>query len=334
MCLSGYPQLNERSIPLDPMRFILRADASQTIGSGHVMRSSAIAEELLARGHEVIFIGALSDIPWLVMRIYDLGFSQILSSSSEFISNPATDVLILDSYIVPTDEKFVQQNNWKSVITIVDEVTPEYEADLMIHPGLSAEWIRAKSNKILSGPKYIPLRKSIRKNQGNEIDGGNPEILIIGGGTDTFNFVGAVSGALMKIQENFHARIFTGNIGLIQQDSRFDSVPIGSELDECASTVDLVLTTASTTSLEFIAREVAVGIGCAVDNQEECYEALSSMGVAVPIGRRDKEGWQVNQSILAELVKSKELRRFLRQSCAGLIDLNGSARIVDEILKL
>jgi spore coat polysaccharide biosynthesis predicted glycosyltransferase SpsG len=316
------------------MRYILRADASQTIGSGHVMRSSAIAEELLERGQEVIFIGVFSDIPWLVMRIYDLGFSQILTSSSDFISNPATDVLILDSYIVPVEEKFIQQNNWKSVITIVDELTPEYKADLMIHPGLSANWIQEKSIKILSGPKYIPLRKSIRKNQGNKVESGHLEILIVGGGTDTFNFVGAVSVALMKIKDDFHARIFTSNSGLTQQDSRFERIPIGSELDKYASTAHLVFTTASTTSLEFIAREVAVGIGCAVDNQEEYYEALSSTGVAMPVGRRNKDSWQINQSILTELVRSKDLRRALRQKCAGLIDLNGSARIVDEILKL
>ena len=316
------------------MRYVIRADASKTIGSGHVMRSSAIAEEFIARGKEVIFVGEFSDVPWLALRMNDLGFSQILTSSTEFISNPATDVLILDSYIVPVEEKFIQQDNWKSIITIADELTPEYKADLMIHPGLSADWIRVKSTKILSGPKYIPLRKSIRKNQEDEVETGELEILIVGGGVDTFNFVGAVGIALMKISDNFHARIFIGNSVFTQQDSRFEIIPIGSELDKHASTADLVFTTASTTSLEFIAREIAVGIGCAVDNQEEYYEALSSTGVAMPVGRRDKDIWQINQSSLTELVRSRDLRRALRQKCAGLIDLNGSARIVDEIMKL
>ena len=266
--------------------------------------------------------------------MHDLGFSQILTSSREFTSNPATDILILDSYMVPVEEKFIQKNNWKSVVTIVDVLTPMYKADLMIHPGLSSDWMQATSIKVLSGPMHIPLRKSIRKNQEREVEIENLEILIVGGGTDTFNFVGAVSGALMKIQENFHARIFTGGSALPQQDSRFERISIGSELDTYASTADLVFTTASTTSLEFIAREVAIGIGCAVDNQEEYYETLSSTGVATPVGRREKESWQINQSNVTELVRSKDLRRTLRQKCAGLIDLNGSARIVDEILKL
>lgn len=316
------------------MRYIFRADASPAIGSGHVMRSSAIAEELIERGHEVIFVGVFSDIPWLALRMYHLGFSQILTSPSGFVSNPATDFLILDSYIVPIEEKFIQKNNWKSVVTIVDEITPMYRADLMIHPGLSTDWLQATSTKVLSGPKYIPLRKSIRKNQGHKVESEKLEILIVGGGTDTFNFVGAVSGALMKIEENFYARTFTDINALANQDPRFERIPIGSELDKYASEADLVFTTASTTSLEFIAREVAVGVGCAVDNQEEYYESLSSTGVAMPVGHRDKDNWQINHSIITKLVRSKDLRSTLRQRCTGLIDLNGSARIVDEILKL
>ena len=90
------------------MRYVFRADASQSIGSGHVMRSSAIAEELIARGEIVIFVGQISNVPWLAQRINNLGFSQILSSPESFMSNPITYVLILDSYIVTVEEIFIQ----------------------------------------------------------------------------------------------------------------------------------------------------------------------------------------------------------------------------------
>ena len=59
------------------MRYVLRADASQSIGAGHVMRSSAIAEELIARGEDVIFVGQISDLPWVEERIASLGFTHI-----------------------------------------------------------------------------------------------------------------------------------------------------------------------------------------------------------------------------------------------------------------
>lgn len=316
------------------MRYVLRADASQLIGSGHVMRSSAIAEELIARGEEVLFVGAFSEVPWLASRMNVLGFSEIFHSPKIFIPDPANDVLILDSYIVPVEEEFIQQKNWKRVVTIVDDLTPHYKSDLMIHPGLSVDWMRDTNAKVLAGPRYIPFRKSIEKNRNAVAESTQLEILIIGGGTDAFNFGEAVSEVLNNIHDNFHARILTGSKSLAKFDSRFTLVPIGPELDVFAPTVELVFTTASTTSLEFIAREVAVGIGCAVKNQEEYYETLSAAGVALPIGKLIEGSWEINKSKIIELVRSKECREALRQKCLDLIDLNGAVRIVDEILKL
>lgn len=316
------------------MRYVLRADASQAIGSGHVMRSSAIAEELISRGHEVIFVGEFSDVPWLFDRINGLGFLQVFSKSQGFISDPDTDVLILDSYIVSIDDDFIQQGKWKGIVAIVDNVTPPYKADLLIHPGLSTDWIQISNAKVLAGPRYIPFRKSIKKNHKSSDKLKVLEILVIGGGTDSYNFVEAICGALKKINGNFHAYLFTNTSELAQLDSRFTALPIGSELDEHAANADLVFTTASTTSLEFIVREIAVGIGCAIDNQEEYYDTLSFAEVASPIGKLIEKNWKIEESRIASLVQSQEIRDALRKKCGGLLDLDGAKRIVDEILTL
>ena len=316
------------------MRYVLRADASQSIGSGHVMRSSAIAEELIARGEEVVFVGQISEIPWLAWRINTLGFSEIHSVEKEFISNPEGDVLILDSYVIPVDEAFIQPNKWRAIVAIADELTPAYESNLIIHPGLSTHLEAKAGAKVLAGPKYIPFRSSIQKSERSEYRKSLLEILVVGGGTDLFGFVVAICEELKGVTEGFHASIFTNNNELSNLDSRFTVVPIGSAFDDYAMNVDLVFTTASTTSLEFIAREVAVGIGCAVDNQEEYYESLSTFGVAAPIGRFVAGHWQIDHTKIAELLHSAVIREDLRRNCSGLIDLGGARRIVDEILKL
>jgi spore coat polysaccharide biosynthesis predicted glycosyltransferase SpsG len=312
----------------------VRADASRSIGSGHVMRSSAIAEELIDRGEEVTFVGEFSTVSWLTGRINNLGFSQIFSDVHDFKSDPRTDVLILDSYTVAPNEVFIQQNNWKAVVAIVDQQTPSYLADLLIHPAFSDDWIATSDTKVLAGPKYIPFRKSIQKNKKFEAKFKVLSILVVGGGTDTFNFAVAVCNILKKTQINFDAHIFTNSEEFSDLDSRFTLVPIGAELDVQANGTDLVFTTASTTSLEFIAREVAVGIACAVDNQEEYYETLSSSGVALPIGRFVENNWKIKEQEVIDLVNSNQLRERLQKKCVGLFDLNGAKRIVDEILKL
>ena len=316
------------------MRYIVRADASQSMGSGHVMRTSSIAEELIARGQLVIFVGQITDIPWLVLRINSLGFSRIFSDPQDFVSNKEKDVLILDSYALFVSDVFIQPEKWNSVVLVADKLTPAYPADLIIRPGLSTDFVETSGAKVLAGTKYIPFRKSIQKIVRNASPEGSLEILVVGGGTDSLNFVGAISKVLMGVPDNFHAIIFTNNPELSTFDSRLTVVSIGSELDEYVKTAQLVFTTASTTSLEFIACEVALGIGCAVDNQEQYYENLSLFEVAAPIGRYIEGNWQLDHAKIAELVHSSDTREDLRKNCAGLVDLGGAGRIVDEILML
>ncbi len=298
------------------------------------MRSSAIAEELIVRGEEVIFVGDTSEIPWLTLRIGGLGFSQVLESSREFTTNPETDILILDSYTLSVEDEFIQKNKWRRIVAIVDESTPAYEADLIIHPSLSENRRTKLDSKLLTGPKYIPFRKSIKKKNSPKKDDDVLVVLVVGGGTDAFNFVEAVCIELKDIKFQFTAKIFSSNELLLQLDSRFTHVPIGSQLDVWANTADLVFSTASTTCLEFIAREIPVGIGCAVDNQEEYYESLSLAGVAMPIGQFRVDKWDLDKPKMEELINSRELREALKQKSAGLVDLKGAERIVDEILKL
>jgi spore coat polysaccharide biosynthesis predicted glycosyltransferase SpsG len=314
------------------MRYILRADSSPTIGTGHIMRVTAIAEELISRRENVIFIGQFSGVPWLAKRINSLGFSLILENPKGYISNPETDVLILDSYTLPIDDGFIQKSNWRRVILIMDDLTPAYKTDLVIHPGITDDWKPKMDVAHLSGPKFIPFRKSITKLSNSSTQAGLLEILVVGGGTDPFNFVEAICMNLRNIKGRFRVRLFSNNHSLNELDPRFICIPIGPELDVHGNSAQLVFTTASTTSLEFIAREAAVGVGCATANQEEYYETLVSAGVAVPIGKFHQDRWELDQQKIFDLISSHHLRETLKQNSSGLLDLRGVTRIVDEVL--
>ena len=105
------------------------------------------------------------------------------------------------------------------------------------------------------------------------------------------------------------------------------------ELDLVANDVDVVLTTASTSSLEFIAREIPTGVVCAVDNQEEYYEKLGRLGYASQIGFRNPiVGWEFNVEAIRELMESQEKRRVLTETIKGLIDLKGAQRVIDYLI--
>ena len=118
-------------------------------------------------------------------------------------------------------------------------------------------------------------------------------------------------------------------------DSRFKFIEIGPLLDELTQSVDLVLTTSSTSSLEFIARGLCVGVACAVDNQRQYYDSLGHTGAAAQIGIRNSSGkWELEEEVIFNLVTSPELRKKLVSNSVGLIDFNGASRIVDAIQAL
>jgi spore coat polysaccharide biosynthesis predicted glycosyltransferase SpsG len=179
----------------------------------------------------------------------------------------------------------------------------------------------------------VPLRKSIKSSTKHTPEG-TLEMLVVGGGSDTYGFVPAVVNVLTKLTQDFHATIFTNSFLGMELDERFSLSEIGLNLDLVANAVDLVFTTASTTSLEFLARGSVVAIGCAVDNQELYYKELSGGSYAAPIGEFLNNEWHLDAKLIHELISSKTLRTTLKDNSSNLIDLNGAKRIVDEILKL
>jgi len=315
------------------MRYVFRADASPSIGTGHVMRSSAIAEELISRGEEAIFIGLISELDWVATRINGLGFSLIFSMSTEFSPNKETDILILDSYTIDKDDSFINPLMWRNVIAIIDSATPEYECSLRIHPGLDSDWFRESDVPILYGPTYIPLRKAISLKKKREEETSGPlNIIISSGGTDNFGLVSILAKVLNETSLDFKASLFTNSQVPETLDYRFEVVEIGPEIDLRTQSADLVFTTASTSSLEFIASGLPVAIISVADNQETYYMKLGALGIAAQVGRRKNDDtWELSRSLIEELVSSSVLRRKLCSAATNFIDSNGASRIVDAI---
>ncbi len=322
------------SIPLDAMRLVFRSDASLEKGTGHVMRSSAIAEEAICRGLECFFVGNLGGISWLETRIKELGFSGLYMDHSDLIWPYKTDVLILDSYSISLTDPFIQPEKWAGVVTIADKFTPAYECDLIVHPGFDVEWLASVNVPILAGAEYILTRKSIEKVVPAVVDPViGPRVLVVGGGSDPFGFCKAIASVLDTLAEPFEAD-FLSNEKIVSGSGKiFRTHSVGGLLDELVKGSQVVLTTASTTSLEFIAREIPTGIACVASNQENYFREMVDMGVAEPIGiRTDELGWALDVSAIRELINSNVLRQSLHADSRNLIDLRGAERVVDFVV--
>jgi spore coat polysaccharide biosynthesis predicted glycosyltransferase SpsG len=316
------------------MRLIFRVDASLATGTGHVMRCSAIIEEAVSRGIHCVVIGRLGGFDWLEKRLKTIGAFHI-EDQNVFEISSGEDVLVLDSYDIPVTDSFIQPQKWKSVVSISDAVTPNYNASLVIHPGIDSISNTRSGLKFLTGPEFIPFRKSIRKSTRLGITA-TGKIVVFGGGTDKFNFALAIAQGLKGIKE-FESAIFISSFGseITCLDSRFEVKSFGLQLDLELENADLVFTTASTSSLEIVAREIPLGVCFTAINQVSYFDALIQNEIAVGIGNLSStENWELNWESVNRLVTDSTLRTQLAKNSSGYLDLLGSERIVNEILKL
>lgn len=298
-----------------------------------MMRSSAIAEEAINLGIQCIFIGEIAGISWLDDRIRNLGFHKVFGVDENFYPSSKSDVLILDSYCIPADDEFLEINNWLAVINIFDSSTPSYKSQLRIHPGIEKISDSSSYGKTLAGPEYIPIRRNIRKVR-STAENGKLRITVIGGGTDVYDFVTAIAEMLKKLGVDFLARLVTTSHVELEQDARFEVIEPGQDADSMFCNTDIAFTTAGTTSLEFLSLGCAVGIACAVENQENNYSLLAKLGIAKPIGVYANGAWNLESSEILALVTDGTLRNDLRKNATNFIDSNGAKRIVDAILEL
>lgn len=313
------------------IRFIFRADASNKIGTGHTQRSLGLIEELIDLKYKVFFVGDTSEIPWVTNNMKFLGFSNILRNEQEFTSSAKTDVLILDSYTIPTNSEFLNKLNWLLVVAIQDLCSPKYDAHLIVHPGVAENLYIPSNVKVLSGPEYVPLRKSILRSS-KKLQSSDLIVTVISGGVDLIGFAKEMSKQLKVLSGSFTVNFFTNNAAGIEIDSRFKIFEFGSHLDEIGNVSDLVFCTASSTALEFIARGCAIGICCGSPNQEQYYEVLPKLGVSIPIGVFQDMKWILDSMAIQDLVSSKLLRDQLSNKSIQLIDFNGAKRIIKEIM--
>jgi spore coat polysaccharide biosynthesis predicted glycosyltransferase SpsG len=312
------------------MGYVFRADASPLIGAGHVMRVAALAEEVISRGHDAYFIGLIEDIPWLDQYINKLGFRQTFDVEKNFNLETSALTLILDSYLISIDEDFIQKKNWRHILGIYDYATPMYDVHTKVHSGLDDSWIDKGDPNFLNGVDFVILRRgiipvSLKINQTQ-----SPKILVVGGGTDPFGFSPRIHEELMNFDYPL-SPIFISDKDFVEWPYEQGGVlPFGQDLDALSNEIDMVITTASTMSLEFIARRIPTACACVVSNQLENYMKLAELKLAQPIGLREDNGtWKLDVDAILEFISDLELRKELVHNSVDLIDLKGTKRIID-----
>jgi spore coat polysaccharide biosynthesis predicted glycosyltransferase SpsG len=319
------------------MRLVVRADGSEKIGAGHIMRTSSVAQEMLALGIEVVYVGNISKIPWLRLYLENLGIKAIYEHEELYIHAERHEILLIDSYTESSNSKFLQKSDWYKVAVLGDSFTPKYDCDLWFDISLADRNTNEANFQCYSGIEYFPVRKIHYRKRSNFYSRifKDPKILVIGGATDINYFAENIASALVKIK-------FKGNVTFVTQsdeirnfNKKFKRVDYFNLENDQISNFDGVICTSSTTSFEMLACNIPMAVVCATENQKAYYDWFSKHRLASTIGEFEiKNGWVFDFKSLSSFLLRLNIVRKQNNKNHSLRQYNGSKNIAKVLQSL
>jgi spore coat polysaccharide biosynthesis predicted glycosyltransferase SpsG len=285
---------------------LLRADASPTIGVGHLSRCVALATAARARGWDVALCGTFTAGDWL---IGDLPVVPTL--------RPA-DAVVIDHYGLG------DVSLPSLVVSLEDGHFGRRRADIVVDANLAVSDRPADGSPVvLRGPAYAPLRAEIRAARLSRTPGSTPPkiVVVMGGGATP----SAVAAAVTALRE-------TGLPATVQAIS---ATPVpGIEVLRPTPTLptlfaeaDLVISAAGVTLMELCCIGVPTALVQIADNQAAGYKAAVTQGLAAGLGTNPRKHIETLRSLLL----APEQRKPLGEKAMAVVDGRGTDRILDTI---
>ncbi|WP_345395897.1 hypothetical protein [Nonomuraea salmonea] len=312
----------------------IRCDAGARSGVGHLVRCVALAEELVARGVEVVFLGEVRDSPWGRAQLDGRGLPLVPAPHepeklAALARGLGFDAVVLDSYELAPATGSVLRAAGLPVLAIVDGDPLGQEADLYLDQNLGAEHRPfTLSGPRLAGSSHVLLRDSVRRRTRAPRPDGPPRVLCFFGGTDSAGVARRWADALNATGLPF--------LGTVVSPVPFDAGPIAvipptDRLPELMAAADLVVTAAGSAVWELLHLGAPMALTWVAANQLIGYEELVRRRAAAGLG--PAPGPEA-VATLAKLLADPAAREEHGRRGRGLVDGKGRERVADALLAL
>lgn len=178
-------------------KVVIVADASASIGSGHIMRCLTIAENLVKHQCSISFV--MRDLPG---NLIDYVVKQGFEHSFTYMN---ADLYIIDRYDIDIEEEKEIRNYTRYIMVVDDLANREHDCDILLDqsflPNFSTRYdlLIPKHSVKLLGPKYLILRNEfLSVRQSRKINSIN-QLLVFMGGSDPTSETLKVLEALKSI---------------------------------------------------------------------------------------------------------------------------------------
>jgi UDP-2,4-diacetamido-2,4,6-trideoxy-beta-L-altropyranose hydrolase len=290
---------------------IIRADASASMGIGHVMRCIALGQAWMDSGGKVIFLSTLdSDV--LKRRITGEGFGFValdddqpgsdtdLAALLTLGGNAGARWIVVDGYHFDLRYQMALRQGGFKLLCIDDyNHLPKYEADILLNQNIGAEALDYDCNSdclTMLGLKSVLLRREFRSMSARE-DVANPvrHVLILLGGSDPGNVTTKVVEALRALDcspwvimilvgpANAHSEEIVKACERLPVDVLFNV----TDIPELLLRTDFAISAGGSTCWELAAAGVPFATVTVAENQEGIVEGLERRCGVSSLGRPD-----------------------------------------------
>lgn len=332
------------------MHLAIRVDGGTQIGYGHLMRTNALVEAILARGHEVT---VASTTPDEVQAIFPDGTETVGLASRgdpnpfvDWVDANSPDVVFTDSYPVNTEYQRAIRDRVPLAV-FQDDARHAICADIFINgnlygPDLDYEFLGDKPQTHL-GTDYVLLRSDIRNQADAEPPWRDPpeRAIVTMGGGDATNQTPTVINAFDGVDIRVDAIVGPGFSETQERAVRAAADAVSADVDVVRDpedlparmfAADLAVATASSTTYELLALSTPLVSVPVVDNQEPIATALRDRDAAIVLDRGAGEA-AFSRSI-DRYLGNAALRRQRRERGRELVDDQGVDRVADAVCEV
>lgn len=331
----------------------IRADATPTMGVGHVVRCLALAEELLERGAEVTLLGTV-DVEWLARLIEsaDIAVVPVPDPAADVVAlavRLGVDALVVDGYGLDPRIGSTARAAGMTVLALHDgPFGADQDADVYLDQNFGAVPHPAgdRGRVSLAGVEHALFRGDVLALADRPRPAPSPAgVLAVFGGTDPFGAAAVVVPLVLATGVPLELTCIVARPELREAVERLPTAP-GQTVRVLAPTPDVMALAARSTATvsaagssiwELLHLGVPTGIVAVADNQEPTYADVTSQGVVAPVGllaelRDSPEARAEATSVLRRLLTDTTYQERLGHRARTLVDGQGRRRVVDALL--
>ena len=325
--------------------FLVRADASPQIGTGHVMRCLALAQAAQDMRFAVHMMGRVN-VPWVLEKLHseNIPFTRLEGAipseeSSEYLikliqkSGFSPDWVVMDGYhFTLSCQKAVRAAGYK--LLLIDDYNhlPEYSCDILLNQNLGAEEFVYSGDigtKLL-GPKYALLRREFVKArklaEQRHFSSKPKKLLLTLGGGDFSSHLRLIASALALPElTGCTLRVIQG--GMREEDIRHSlakcpaTIEILGRVDDMPALLldtDLCITAGGSTCWELCALGVPFLALSIAKNQDTVVQGLLAQGIAPPF----------QQQVFQKMLSERGYFNGFRQQLLEQVDGKGAEKVL------